>query len=377
MQLAAYHPDMKRLQTAVVVFSAAGLLLAPVHGQNRQRGGQPSKAPPAIQDEGDDGELVITSRSYEPDAEMRALYREQQRTRSEMERELRRLRGDHFRSIRNVQIRQAGIAKMRQYTDPVIYPSLIEIFAREGDDVRGAVLDHLVDQQNDDADTVLAWTAVFDKDKNYRLLATERLKHRSLQAGEPTLRIKSVVAEGLRRSRDEEVAAAAQVAHALHLAEAIPMLINSQVVMRGTGSTSGSETSLAWILVGQQQAFVADVRPVVGHNAVAFDPQLAVVTTGTVLRVIDAAVVTYRMDVHHSLVGLTSELWGQSTAHLGFDGPAWAAWYLNEFRPYWAAVEAERLAKEKADLERSESAGLESESAAEPAEKAGGASGGG
>jgi hypothetical protein len=276
----------------------------------------------------------------------------QPRRRADMERELRKIRAEYFRNIRNQQIRQAGITKLRQYTDPVIYPSLLEIFARDGDDVRKAILEHLVDQQNDDADTVVAWAAVFDKDKNYRAMAGEALKHRVALAGGPTPRIKSVVAEGLRRMRDEEVASAAQLAQSLQIAEAIPMLINAQVVARRSNS-GGEEGSLAWILVGQQQAFVADLTPVVGPNAVAFDPQLAVATTGTVLRVIDAVVYTYRIEVHTALVGLTSDLWGRSTAHLGWDGKAWAEWYRTEFQPYWAARQAEqRAAAQRREQER-------------------------
>jgi hypothetical protein len=315
----------------VISMAWAGLFVAPLHAQEQDARQQPAAEP---------GLFETNLHPADPDPDLQERYRHAQRTRSEMERELRKLRAEYFRSIRNPQIRQAGIVKLRQYTDPVIFPSLIEIFARDGDDVRGAILDHLVDQQHDDADTVVAWIAVFDKDKNYRAMATQRLQHRVALAGGPTTKIKSVVAEGLRRSRDDEVASAAELAAALNLAEAIPMLINAQVVVRGSGSGGGQERSLAWILVGQQQAFVSGLTPVVGPSSVAFDPQLSVLTTGTVLRVIDAVVVTYRIDVHNALVRLTSNLWERPTAHLGYDGPAWASWYTNEFLPYWKAKQA-------------------------------------
>jgi hypothetical protein len=290
------------------------------------------------------GPFETNLRPAEDQAEVAAKYRTHQKLRSEMERELRKIRAEYFRSIRNPQIRQAGIIRIREYTDPVIFPSLIEIFARDGDDVRGAILDHLIDQQHDDADTVVAWIAVFDKDKKYRGMAAERLRQRIAAAGGVTPRIRAVVAEGLSRSRDEDVASAADLAAHLRLAEMIPMLINAQAVMRSSGNSGGRETSLAWILVGQQQAYVSDLTPVVGPNSVAFDPQLSVVTTGTVLRVIDAVVVTYRVDVHNALVRLTSDLWEQSTAHMGYDGPAWANWYTKEFTPFWKAREAGRSA---------------------------------
>lgn len=338
---------LKRAATAIL--ATAGLLVpalaaAQDHARPENTGDRTPANPP--------DELWETRLTPIDESELRQRYVAQQKTRSAMERELRKIRADYFRSIRNKQIRQAGIVKLREYTDPVIYPSLIEIFARDGDDVRGAILDHLIDQQNDDADTVVAWTAIFDKDKNYRALAAGRLQQRIAQAGGPTRRIKSVVAEGLRRTRDDEIASAAQLAQMLRLAEAIPMLINAQVSARGGGS-SRRESSLAWILVGQQQAFVADLTPVVGNSAVAFDPQLAVVTSGTVLRVIDAVVVTYRVDVHNALVGLTSDLWGRPTAHLGYDGDAWAKWYRNEFLPYWKArQEADMAAQREADEQR-------------------------
>ena len=56
--------------------------------------------------------------------------------------------------MRNTEIRQAGISKLRRYTDPVTYQSLYKIFEKEKMDVRTAVADLLADQQNDEADTV-------------------------------------------------------------------------------------------------------------------------------------------------------------------------------------------------------------------------------
>lgn len=359
------HPSGRSRALALLI--AAGLFVGSAHAQQGDAP-PPERAP----------ELWETHLAPIPETELRERYQTNQRKRSDMERELRRIRAEYFRGIRNQQIRQAGIARIREYTDPVIYPSLIEIFARDGDDVRSAILDHLVDQHNDEADTVMAWTAIFDKDKTFRALAAERLKQRLAIARStpgvhgPTPRIKSVIAEGLRRNRDEEVAAAAQLAQFLQLAEAIPMLINAQMSAGGQRS-SGRETSLAWILVGQQQAYVSDLTPVVGQSAVAFDPQLSVLTTGTVLRVIDAVVVTYRIDVHNALVGLTTDLWGRPTAHLGWDGSAWAKWYTEEFRPYWAVKEKEmQAAREREarqrELERLAPKSPEIDTPREPAE---------
>lgn len=270
-----------------------------------------------------------------------------QKRRVELERELFKLRAEFFRNIRNTEIRQIGITKLRNYTQPVLYPSLLKIFKNEGMDVRGAVLDILADQANDEADTVLTWAAVFDEHAEFRAAAAERLSRRLAESkGGATPRIKSVIAEGLRAGTNDEMSAAAKLAGVLDLVEAIPMLISAQLgggAAVGGGGNQGN-TSLAWILVGTQQAFVSDLTPVVGDSAVAFDPQVSVVTEGTYLRVIDAHVVTYRMDVHSALVGLSSKAWGKSTKEFGFDQPRWRSWYTDEFKPFWAAKQAEAAA---------------------------------
>lgn len=278
-----------------------------------------------------------------------------QKKRVEIEKELKKLRAEYFGSMRNTEIRQAGIHKLRQYTDPVTYQSLYKIFEKEKMDVRGAVADLLVDQRNDEADTVLTWGAVFDKDKEFRVAASERLNRRIAENnGKATARIQSVIAEGLKTGNNDELASAAKLAQTLNLVEAIPMLISAQLGGQGStvggGGGGGADTSLAWILVGSQTAFVSDLTPVVGDSAVAFDPTVSVITEGTYLRVIDAVVVTYRVDVHNALIGLSTHAWGQPTGQFGWDNPKWRAWYENDFKPYWAARQEEE--KKKADRGR-------------------------
>lgn len=264
-----------------------------------------------------------------------------------IEKELKQLRAKYFRGTRNIEMRQVGIAQLRKYDDPAVFPLLIELFRNEDDDVRRGVLDHLASLETDEADATVAWSAVFDKDKAFRGLARERVAKRAEQVGVSN-RVKSVVATGLRGKRDDTVAAAAQLAQVLKLYEAIPMLINAQVVGGGGGGGPDGEGSLAYILVGSQTAFISDLQPVVGDSAVAFDPTVSVLTEGVILRVIDAHVITYRVDVHNALVGLSSEGWGgQSTAKLGWDNAKWRAWYADEFVPYRAKVEA--AAAEKPD----------------------------
>jgi len=256
--------------------------------------------------------------------------------------------------MRNTEIRQVGIHKLRQYTDPVTYQSLYNIFEKEKMDVRGAVADLLADQRNDEADTVLTWGAIFDKDKEFRAAVAQRLNRRIAENnGKATPRIQSVIAEGLKGGDNDQLASAAKLAQTLNLVDAIPMLISAQLGGQGGvvgGGGGGADTSLAWILVGTQTAFVSDLTPVVGDSAVAFDPTVSVITEGTYVRVIDAVVVTYRVDVHNALIGLSSHAWGQPTDQFGWDNPRWRAWYQDEFKPYWAAkLEDER---KKADRGR-------------------------
>lgn len=258
-----------------------------------------------------------------------AALREHTMRRQQLEVELRRIRQTYFRNPRAKDLRQAGIEKLRQYTEPATFEAMIEIFGRSGDDVVQAIFEHLASLDTPEALATIAWTAVFEDHKGRRAMAHDTLSQ-SLKGRSAPHSVRSVVAEGLRRSHDPHVANAAGLAATLQMAEAIPAMIASQV--RGGGQTRG-DRSLAYILIGQQQAFVSDLQPVVGDSAVAFDPDLSVVTEGVVLRVIDAVVVTYRVEVHDALVRLTSDLWGQDTSYLGWDIPKWKRWYAGEFVP--------------------------------------------
>lgn len=249
--------------------------------------------------------------------------------REQLEVELRRIRHTYFRNPRAKDLRAAGIEKLKAYNDPAIFESMIEMFTRSGDDVIEAIMGHLAELDTPEALATIAWTAVFDTHPRRRSMATDVLAE-SLKNREAPHTVKSVVADGLRRSHDPHVANAAGLAATLKMADAIPAMIASQVVGRGTGSDGGA---LAYILIGQQQAFVSDLEPVVGDSAVAFDPELSVVTEGVVLRVLDSVVVTYRVEVHEALVRLTSDLSGKDTSYLGWDVPKWRQWYAKEFLP--------------------------------------------
>jgi hypothetical protein len=268
-------------------------------------------------------------------------YAKRQKSKKQLEKELFKIRHEFIHNIKKTELRQIGIHKIRSYTQPYIYESLVTTFEKEGDDVRQAVFEHLTDQKNDEADTTVAWFAVFGKREETRTDATAALKSRvkDMKSGDDVSnRIKSVVAQGLRSGNSKELTAAAGLAEQLKLIEAIPMLISAQIQGQqvGTGGNGDDGHSLAWIQIGTQQAFVSDLTPVVGDSAVAFDPTVSVITSGTVLRIVDAVVVTYQVDVHNSLVALSSEAWGQPTTKLGWDQAAWRKWYKDDFTPFLA-----------------------------------------
>jgi hypothetical protein len=285
-----------------------------------------------------------------PDDPAVKQYAATQKQRVQAEKEMRKIRVEFFDNIRNTEIRQIGISKLRQYADkPYLYPSLLREFARSGEDVRGGILDMLVAQETDEADTTIAWTAVFDKDPALRKLAAARLRTRIGDGAEATPRIKQVITLGLKPgATEEEIKTAAELANQFNVLEAVPLLINAQVTGAQTGlGGGGGDTSLAYILVGTQQAYVADLEPVVGDSAVAFDPTIAVVTEGTYLRIIDAHVITYRMEVHNALIDMSSRAMGKPTDGFGFDQPRWRTWYTDEFKPFMEARKADEARKAK------------------------------
>lgn len=250
--------------------------------------------------------------------------------------EMKRIRLKHFGTINKTEIRQAGIAKLREYTDPAAFGAMLEIYQDEGMDVRLAVLDHLASQKSLEGDGVLAYCAVFDKNAEARSAARERLAKREARGEFVPNVIQNVVAAGLSSRKPREAAAAGELARSLALFQAIPMMAAAQAQPAGQywgGQPDDPSKSLAYILVGTQRSYVADLTPVVGEGAVAFDPQVGVITEGVVLRVINAYVFQYNVDLHNTLVGMTSDAWGQPTAHLGWDKQKWQEWYDRDFGP--------------------------------------------
>lgn len=290
------------------------------------------------------------------------------RRRETAERDLNRIRREHFQSIR-AEVRQRGIQKLRDYTEPSLFPLLISVFKDEKADVRLAVLDHLASLKTDEADAMLTWLTLHDRDETMRAEAHARLKARHA-AWPIELRAKGGLPDAVRStllvsfgSEDQdEIKLAGTLARDLKAYSIIPILIQAQMGQVGTaggggglGAPTGKSlgmfkaddgSALAWILVGRQVSYVADLTPVTSANAVAFDPQIGVVTEGVILRIIDAVVLAYRVEIHNQLLGLASDLTGKSTANLGWDTGKWQTWWAEQGEPALSKLAAAQTAEE-------------------------------
>lgn len=266
-----------------------------------------------------------------------AAYREQQKKREAFEKELKKFRSDFFRTARPAEVRAKAIEKLKQYTDPALFPSLVEIFSTEGTDVRLALLDHFTARKSDEGDTTLAWIGVFDKSKEIREAAARRLKER--MAGKDSIpdRVQWVLYEGLAHGSEDAIAASAGLINTLNIVEAIPFLIDAQAGTQGGGGAGGAPQertgALAYIFIGKQTTYVSDLTPVVSNSAVAFDPTVDVVSDGVVLQVLDAQVVVFRGPVRTALRDMVDRNTGLSTAHLGWRAGPWHEWYARTFVP--------------------------------------------
>ncbi|MCI0435923.1 MAG: hypothetical protein L0271_20115, partial [Gemmatimonadetes bacterium] len=162
-------------------------------------------------------------------------------------------------------------------------------------------------------------------------------------ASQPVLQ---VLDGALRDSKHHVVNSAGALAGSLGAIQTIPLLIFSQVSADAVPDTG----NLAWIAIGTQEVFVLNVEPVVNNGVVAFEPVLGVVQEGVILRVVDAVAISYRIDVHDSLVAMTTQEMGRPTEYLGYDPKAWWTWYNDEFVPHMRRkVAIAKLAKEPKD----------------------------
>jgi hypothetical protein len=326
------HPPLLRHAPLVAMLIAAGTLAA-------------SAEPPAPPQTPSWPSTKPTERTWlerlqlDPSSPPARAHADQAKVRREAEQALRKLRHQHFGRIKAQGVRQEGLIKLREHAQPAVFPLFITVFEKEDADVRLAILDMFAAAKSDEGDCALAWVATLDTRAEFRQAAAERLAAGRTKERPTSDRVKFVIFEGLRSGKPEAMTASAKLAANLNLIDVMPWLISAQVTgqpVRQTasaGDNADRDDALAWIMVGQQTAFVSDLVPVVGPNAVAFDPQLSVVNTGVILRIIDAAVVTYHVDLHNELVRWSTREFGAATDGLGYDIDKWRRWYAQEFMP--------------------------------------------
>ncbi len=237
--------------------------------------------------------------------------------------QIRAIRHRCLGDVRVEELRRRGIEELTRLTDPDAFMPLVEELARERDDVRLAILDHFA-SCGEPGQAALAWVAVHDEESRYSHEAIRRL---SAPPSDPVLR---VLDDALRSETHATANRAGTVAGALSAIRTIPLLIFAQA----TADPVEDEGDLAWILVGTSRSFVARVEPVVGSGVGAFQPIPGVIQDGSILRVVDAVAIFYRTEVHRALVSITTDDWGRSTAHFGYDIREWWRWYNAEYLPF-------------------------------------------
>ena len=252
----------------------------------------------------------------------------------EAERNVRRIVATFFKRSQSEVSHRRGWEELRAYAhDDRVYPLLLDLFERQPLDSRNDLLRFFADDTGVHAQTMLAWVAVFEhRSAEHRDFASATLAG-LVGENEPDFGAQRVMALGLKSGDDAAVNAAANLIRQYNLLRAVPLLAQAQAQPQNTGGRDGWSGALAQIVVGTQQAFVADLTPVVAAGTVAFQPTVGVVSSGTVLRVIDAVVYEYRTDVHRVLVDMTTAASGEPTGHLGYDANAWRAWYTRELEP--------------------------------------------
>ncbi|MBC01714.1 MAG: hypothetical protein CMJ34_00215 [Phycisphaerae bacterium] len=255
------------------------------------------------------------------------------------------LRRRCFGPTRGAERRTEGIAELRRYEDAGHLFAMPVVFAADRDDVRRAVIDHL-SLQGERGQAALAWTAVHHERDDWRRAATEALVR---PATPSTL---AVMQSAFAASEHAVVERAGTLAGALDARVAIPHLIATQY----SADTVRREGDLAWIAIGTQRSYVANLIPVTGDGSGAFRPVPGVLTEGFVFRVSDAVAVVHRTVVHQVLVDMTTEAVGEDTSRNGWSLVRWRDWYNRVYLPMARAKHQERIdeldARDFAEIER-------------------------
>lgn len=272
-----------------------------------------------------------------------------------LEKELRKLRAKHFRSAYQP-ARDEGIRKLRTYDQPWMIQPIVEVFQDEHSaDLQETLISILRASKSDQGDRGLAWLAVSADSKTIQTGAIGALSERLIdQKQVPTEGMLAVLQTAVLTKEQAMADSAANAIAGLKLYELIPFLVQGQTAAPPATTPLGRPRNgpLAWIAIAQQQAYTADLTPMVADNAVIFDPTPGVVNSGVVLVINDAAVTFSPAIINTALVGLSERIAGQPTNNLGLNPGNWAKWYQEVGEAAIAKAVEHRL-QEAAELEKS------------------------
>lgn len=225
--------------------------------------------------------------------------------------------------------RAQNLAQLSQWKDSASWQALWDALKSEKDDARLTFLDHLA-SQGGLGQAMLAKIAIRSDEPAMRHEASRRIVRPACDE------VIAMIELGLRDDRHLVINQAGLLAGKVDAFAVIPSLIFAQVAADEKKTTG----DLAWIAIGTQTHYIANVVAVVGDNAGAFQPVIGTIQTGVLMRVQDAMVYTYRSDVHQSLIALTSRDFGESTADYGWDMKRWWTWFNKEYLPFKQAQAA-------------------------------------
>ena len=231
--------------------------------------------------------------------------------------------------------RAAGLRALSSLDAPAALFAMPKVFARGQDDVRAAIIEHLV-TSGDMGQAALAWTAIDHPDPRWRSEAAAAIRRPA------TSHVLAVLQVGFRGSDDGVIESSARLAGALDARLAIPHLIATQYA----GERRLRKGDQAWIAIGTQRSYVQNLIPVTGDGSGGFRPVPGIINEGFVMRVTEAFAVIYRTEVHRVLVGMTAGTTPIDTSALGWSLDRWRDWYNAAYLPI-----AEKHAQESADAD--------------------------
>lgn len=232
------------------------------------------------------------------------------------------LRSRSFSHVASGKARAAGLATLREATDPAGFGSMYGALRGQKEDVLVAMLDAFA-KGGDEGQYALACVAIQDDSAAVRAEATRRIRR------PPAASVLAALDDGLRSENHDWIDRAGILAGAVHAVEALPTLIFAQFAQ----APKSDRGDRAWIAIGRTVSYVANVVPVVGDNAGAYQPVIGQLIEGVVMRVQDCAVTIYHGGVHDALVAMSTYDSGTDTSALGWDIRAWHRWFNEQYVP--------------------------------------------